>query len=522
MGSTDPNCLPRVLVTGATGFLGHHVLRELLLQGRPCAAVVRGSQPAGAERLIRLLGELGIDGERAAGNGQLVSIHGDLRDGLSLDRRLGIGSIVHCAASTRFDADANGEPLRTNVDGTARLLGAASAAGVRELHLVGTAFVCGRTRHVATERIATDAPGAHNDYERSKWQAELLCARWAQAHGARLTLHRPSVIVGAFPTGRATKFDGFYVTARATELLERRYADADARARRAIPLRIKARPRQRQNIVPVDWVARMIAGIVASPRLRGRVYNLVHPRPPSNALIKRALERHFGIGGGRFVAPEAFPTAGLSDEERLFGEIIRPVEHYIIDAPRFARGNVRRAEALLGERCPAYDEPAIARLVASAQAENWGRRRRSDATSRPAPCDRELYANYFERFLPAHVGQSRVARATAMDALIRFAIGPRPEDDWLCRFKSGHLVEVRRACPDAREEFGYRSTDAAFWRAVSGQVHPQDLFLSGEAELFGDAERALKMVMILNAFAREFPCDRHTLQRFAAQHRRSA
>jgi hypothetical protein len=160
--------------------------------------------------------------------------------------------------------------------------------------------------------------------------------------------------------------------------------------------------------------------------------------------------------------------------------------------------------------------------VASAQSANWGRRRRSDAAAAPAPHDGELYANYFERFLPAHVGRSRVARATAMDALIRFVIGPRPGDDWLCRFKSGHLVEVRRACRDAREEFGYRSTDAAFWRAVSGRVHPQDLFMSGEAELFGDAERALKMVMILNAFAREYPCDQHALQRFAARHRRSA
>lgn len=57
------------------------------------------------------------------------------------------------------------------------------------------------------------------------------------------------------------------------------------------------------------------------------------------------------------------------------------------------------------------------------------------------------------------------------------------------------------------EEFGYRSTRDVFWEAITGRVPPQELFLSGRAELFGDIERAMKMATILHEFTREFPCD---------------
>jgi hypothetical protein len=100
---------------------------------------------------------------------------------------------------------------------------------------------------------------------------------------------------------------------------------------------------------------------------------------------------------------------------------------------------------------------------------------------------------------------------TAMDVTIRFIIENDPDGQWLCVFERGQLRRVIRGGFGLPADFGYRADREAFWRAISGTAHPQELFLGGNAEVFGDVERALKMAMILNAFSREHPCDRQTL-----------
>ena len=510
---------PCTLITGATGFLGHYVLAELLRRRLPCVAIVRPPLVESVSRLEQLLSDLGVNLGQALRYGALRLLEGDLARSSALHLPHRCSRTIHCAASTRFTAHESGEPTLTNVQGTANLLNLAARAGIHEFHHISTAFVCGRTTTCAAETVAEREPDSHNEYERSKWESERLCVDWSRRHGARLTIHRPSIIVGAFDSGRATKFDGFYLTARATELIERRQARAVNSIngpRRQISLRVRARAQDPQNIVPVDWVARMITAVAIEPTLQGRTYHLVNPAPPTNRMIQHALEEHFGIAGSTLVAPEAYPTSGLNAEERIFGHISRPIAHYMVDTPHFDRTNVRRAESHLGLACPTYDTKALQRLVRHAQQVNWGR-----SSTGILPPDDAAYAHFFERFLPENVRRSRIAQAAAVDASIRFVIGDDPQDDWLCRFDQGNLVKVARAQPQLHEDFGYRATHGAFWSAISGRVHPQELFLSGEAEIFGDAERALKMAMILNAFFREFPFDEEALLQHSQQ-RRSA
>ena len=510
---------PCTLITGATGFLGHYVLAELLRRRLPCVAIVRPPLAESESRLEQLLSDLRVSADEALRCGLLRTLEGDLVRSSSLHLPRNCCRIIHCAASTRFSAHKSGEPTLTNVRGTANLLNLAARAGIQELHQISTAFVCGRATTCAVELVAESEPESHNEYERSKWESERLCVDWSRKYGARLTIHRPSIIVGAFDSGRATKFDGFYLTARATELIERRHARAvnsiDG-SRRQISLRVRARAHDRKNIVPVDWVARMITAVAMDPTLQGRTYHLVNPAPPTNFMIQRALEDYFGIAGSTLVAPEVYPTSGLNAEERIFEHISRPIAHYIVDTPHFDRTNVRRAESHLGLRCPTYDTEALQRLVRHAQRVNWGRN-----STRISPPDDAAYAQFFERFLPENIRRSRIAKAAAVDASIRFVIGDDPQDNWLCRFDQGHLVQVARAQPQLHEDFGYRATPGAFWSAISGRAHPQELFLSGEAEIFGDTERALKMAMILNAFFHEFPFDEEALLPHSQQ-RRSA
>src|ERR1035441_5634420 len=105
-----------VLVTGATGFVGWHVARQMLERGQRVRALVRDP-----ERSAKALAELeGIE-----------TVPGDLRDEDSLARAVGgCGTVYHVAADYRLWVPRPEEMYRSNVDGTRSLLGAARKAGV--------------------------------------------------------------------------------------------------------------------------------------------------------------------------------------------------------------------------------------------------------------------------------------------------------------------------------------------------------------------------------------------------------
>ncbi len=490
-----------ILITGATGFVGHYLVRDLIRRGLSCAVLLRPPLSDSLARLGRLLQAVGLDPDHLLKEGLLVPLEGDLGGTWPHTKGLTISSIVHSAASTRFAATAEGEPHATNVEGTRQLLSWADREGIRRLHLVSTAYVCGRQLGPVDEQFTEGPPLFHNAYEQSKWRAEALCQAWAEAHQACLTVHRPSVVVGEFQSGRAVKFEGFYLLARATELLHRTFFNASDAERQAIPLRLEGRPLDSQNIVPVDYVSGCMAEIVRGPDAPGRVFHITHPQPPTNRLIKRAVESYFGIAGGRFVEPGTLAGAELNPHEQAFHEVSRSIAHYFVDTPVFLRGHTQAISDRAGLTCPTYDEAAIHRLMAYAVAAGWNRKR-TDSRIAFSPC-----AAYFESFLPRCICESRVARMTALSTTIRFIIEDEPEGQWVCRFEEGKLRTVQRGPNGIREDFGYRSTREVFWEAISGATHPQELFLTGRAELFGDIERALKMAAILHEFTREYPCD---------------
>jgi nucleoside-diphosphate-sugar epimerase len=517
------------LLTGATGFIGHRVLAELLRDGRRCAVTVRAPSGRSIGKLTALLADFELDVDAAIADGRLLPIECDLRQGMPIVAGVEFRDVVHAAACTRFTSDANGEPGATNVAGTGRLVDWCDSVGVEHFHFVSSAYACGRwpRRVEVPETFHDSAPAFHNDYEASKWQAEEICRRWAGARAGRsVTVYRPSVVVGEFDTGRATKFDAFYIPVRATELLSRTFNGPSDTRRWAVPLRIKGRPGDWQNIVPIDYVAAMIARIVRNRTAHGRVYHLTHPSPPTNAHIKSALEEYFRLRGGRFVEPSVMDCVALNEYERLFADVSRSVEHYVIDTPRYARSNSTAAEGVFGITCPKWDATALRRLFAYAQSVDWSdKRRRRQLGTTPGAVHEEkspsVCATYFEQFLPAYVNRSNVARMTALSVSVRFEIDDEPLGEWVCHFERGRLVQVVRApaAVGVRADVGYRSTVAGFWKSISGRHHPQELFLRGHAHISGDVERALKMAMILNAFVREFPCDEQTLRRIAAERR---
>lgn len=206
-----------VLLTGATGALGPHLVTELLRSEAidRIYAVVRPDGAVGAERAGRsdridalwaaITALSAGDGlvERARA-GALVVINGDLRQpDLGLDDRWlarlchEVDVIVHAGADTRF-----GNPARelhdTNVDGTRRLLQVAHRCRrLRHVVLVSTICVAGTRTGSIVEQVEDAEPPFVNEYERTKWQAERL----AVASGLPVRIARLSICIGGERTG---------------------------------------------------------------------------------------------------------------------------------------------------------------------------------------------------------------------------------------------------------------------------------------------------------------------------------
>jgi dihydroflavonol-4-reductase len=184
--------MTRALVTGGTGFIGCHVVRELLA--------------AGVE--VRVLARPGSD-TRALAVLPVELVRGDLADPPSLRPALGgVETLYHVAADYRLWAPDPAVLYRVNVAGTRALLEAAEAAGVSRIVYTSSVGALGIPPGggPGTEVTPVELADMVGDYKRSKFLAEQE-ALAAAARGLPVVIVNPSAPVGPWdwkptPTGR--------------------------------------------------------------------------------------------------------------------------------------------------------------------------------------------------------------------------------------------------------------------------------------------------------------------------------
>jgi dihydroflavonol-4-reductase len=179
------------LVTGASGFLGSHIARQLVARGDDVRVLLRPSSH-----------------NRAIGDLSLEYVTGDLCDPDSLERAVkGVKRVFHVAADYRFWARKSKEIYDSNVGGTKNLLAAAKRAGVEQFLYTSTVATIAVDRaELPNERTESRLEEMVGHYKRSKWMAEREVLNAAR-EGFPAIVAMPTTPVGPWdwkptPTGK--------------------------------------------------------------------------------------------------------------------------------------------------------------------------------------------------------------------------------------------------------------------------------------------------------------------------------
>jgi nucleoside-diphosphate-sugar epimerase len=192
-----------VLITGATGHLGPHLIAELLRAGDfdRLYVVARRTRDSAAESRVGAVervarAQLALRGHRAR-RASVVPIDAEDLGTVNPSLLDSIRVIVHAAADTRLAAPL--DVLRSaNVSGALAMCRIAAACpGLQQFLFVSTVCVAGQRSDFIPERILDDSAGFANAYEQSKWEAEHAVI----ASGLPIRVARLGICVGSHETG---------------------------------------------------------------------------------------------------------------------------------------------------------------------------------------------------------------------------------------------------------------------------------------------------------------------------------
>jgi len=262
-------------VTGATGFIGRHLVQRLLDREGDIHVLVR---PGSQDRLGELI-------ERWDAAGRVHAVVGDLQEpGLGVDagwvsEHAGtIEHFFHLAAM--YDMTAPDEANeRLNVVGTRHAVELANALRAGCLHHISSVAVAGQHKGLFREDMFDEGQKLPSAYHRTKFESERIAREQSEVPWR---IYRPSIVVGHSQTGEMDKIDGPYYFFKAIQ-----------KARGMLPqwVPLVGPELGYTNVVPVDFVAAAIDHIAHQPDLDGQAFHLASPKSQRSGEVLNTFAR---------------------------------------------------------------------------------------------------------------------------------------------------------------------------------------------------------------------------------------
>ncbi|MHB8912055.1 MAG: SDR family oxidoreductase [Lysobacter sp.] len=251
-------------VTGATGFIGRHLVSNLLKRKGSVHVLVRKSSH---KKLAAIGRQMGWDMSR------VIAVNGDMtagKCGVSAAQLRALSGTVkhffHLAAIYDLTASADAQ-RKANIDGTRNALDLAAAIKAGCFHHTSSIAAAGLYHGVFREDMFDEAEGLDDPYLRTKHDAEALVRDETRI---KWRIYRPGLVVGHSRTGEMDKIDGPYY-----------FFGLLKKLRQMLPpwMPMLGVEGGRINLVPVDYVADAMDHIAHKPRLDGQCFHLVDPDP---------------------------------------------------------------------------------------------------------------------------------------------------------------------------------------------------------------------------------------------------
>lgn len=287
-------------VTGATGFVGKHLVKRLLKRKGQIYCLVRAESQ---DKLAECIESWGSKAKK-----RIVAVEGDLGSpnlGLSskqLDELKGkIKHFYHLAAIYDLAADAQVQ-VDINVGGTRHAVTAANAMEAGCLHHVSSIAAAGMYNGVFREDMFEEAENLQDPYFRTKHESEGVVRRESKVP---FRVYRPGIVVGDSRTGEMEKIDGPYYFFKLIQKM-----------RNILPPWMPTIGIEggRINIVPVDFVADAMDYISHAKGEDGGCFHLTDPKP-----------RRVGEVLNTFARAGHAPQMTMRVDARMFGFIPKSV-----------------------------------------------------------------------------------------------------------------------------------------------------------------------------------------------------
>jgi len=262
-------------VTGATGFIGRNLVELLLEREGTIYVLVREGSRGRLEELR----------SRWGAPDRIVPVIGDLSaDLLGCEDRIEelkgeIDHFFHLAAIYDMTADAETQRV-SNVEGTRHATQLAEAVDAKHFHMVSSIAAAGLYKGTFTEDMFDEAEKVDNHpYFQTKHESEAVVR---EESGVPWRVYRPGIVVGHSETGEIDKIDGPYYFFK---LLQR--------ARNLLPQWVPGIGIEggKINLVPVDYVVKVMDHIAHIDGLDGQAFHLTDPNPMTAGQVINTFAR---------------------------------------------------------------------------------------------------------------------------------------------------------------------------------------------------------------------------------------
>lgn len=499
----------KFFVTGATGFLGSHIVRYLLEQGRTVVCLVRGESEEEAEdRLMRVLHKIPSAGAMGAGTLQVVC--GNITEpglGIKDTRHLhDIRYFIHSAADIRFSAEQTDSIFRINLSGSEEALRTARSLSVPFFFHISTAYVSGRREGLIMETLDKGEREFNNDYEKSKAMAEAALVHYAEEHNINISILRPGIIVGDSLYGYIPKLNTIYnfltPLVRIRNAVDKgRLRDGNVQGAKGgtihLPVMMPGFEETRLNLVTVDFVVKALSDIIDRERKGIHLYHVVDNNPPSMKDVIDHVADLLNISGIELVTPEYYFKADKKGLDAALFNLNKSYMCYTTSRALYDSSNLDRI-------CPdAFN--SIEKKDLFDRMISFTKKKLTEGQAKASAEDYKDIVRYFEVFLENKKGHSLIKNLVSFTSCFEIAFSDIPDRHWSMKIDKGVLISVSANGHNGRPDCRYLVSSSAFRKIITGSISPQECFFKGEIDIQGDMKLGLKLASLMELFFKEHP-----------------